>query len=221
MKTNVNMIRKMGDFDVIQRTNDGYFDGNDLLRQWNKYSEKRHRMDDYLNSPKTKEFIEEINERECKKPMEELLHTDYKAVIIQKGRNSKNGKTPNRVWMSPLLFIDFAMSINPKFKYDVLKFVYDQLVEFRHKAGDNYNVLTESIAKLADADYRNVAIAIQWIVFNHTGKNLRQNATQEQLKEITDIESKVAFAIDMGFIHNNAELINSLRKMYNEKYRKF
>lgn len=29
--------------------------------------------------------------------------------------------------MHPLLFIDFAMWLNPAFKYDVLKFVYDEL----------------------------------------------------------------------------------------------
>ena len=52
------MNRQMGKFNVEQRTSDGYFDGNALLLQWNKYSEKRHRIDDYLNSPKTKEFIE-------------------------------------------------------------------------------------------------------------------------------------------------------------------
>lgn len=215
------MNRPMGNFNVEQRTSDGYFDGNALLLQWNKLSEKRHRMDDYLNSPKTKEFIEEINKRETNKPLEEFLHTDYQAVIVQKGRISKKGKSPNRVWMSPLLFIDFAMSINPKFKYDVLKFVYDQLIEFRHEAGNNYNVLTESIARLPDVDYRHVAIAIQWIVFNRTGKNLRQNATQDQLKEIADIETKVAFMINMGFVKNNASLIYALRKMYNDKYAKF
>ena len=71
------MNRPMGNFNVEQRTSDGYFDGNALLLQWNKLSEKRHRMDDYLNSPKTKEFIEEINKRETNKPMEEFLHADY------------------------------------------------------------------------------------------------------------------------------------------------
>lgn len=29
------MIRPMGEFTVSQRTKDSYFDGGDLLRQWN------------------------------------------------------------------------------------------------------------------------------------------------------------------------------------------
>lgn len=123
--------------------------------------------------------------------------------------------------MHPYLFIKFAMWINPKFELQVIKFVYDELIKFRHLAGDNYNVLTAAIAKLPDCDYRETAIAIQWIVFNRTGKELRQQATQLELAEISDIENKLAYAIDMGFIKNQAELIITLRKMYNEKYRKF
>ena len=113
------------------------------------------------------------------------------------------------------------MWINPKFELQVIKFVYDELIKCRHLAGDNYNVLTAAVSKLPDCDYREVAKAIQWIVFNRTGKNLRQQATQKQLSEISDIENKLAYAIDMGFINNQAQLICTMRKMYNDKYQKF
>lgn len=216
MKTNVNMIRKMGDFDVIQRTSDSMFNATLLLKQWNKkFPNDTRALDNFWKQTHLRELMSEISKNELGFNTVDFTELKKKLTTIKSGRHC--GGT----WMHPILFIKFAMYLNPKFEYSVIKFVYDSLIEFRHKAGDNYNVLTESIAKLADADYRNVAIAIQWIVFNHTGKNLRQNATQDQLKEITDIESKVSFAIDMGFVHNNAELINSLRKMYNEKYRKF
>ena len=35
MKTNQEMIRKMGNFNVIQRTKDGMFNATDLSKQWN------------------------------------------------------------------------------------------------------------------------------------------------------------------------------------------
>ena len=219
MKTNMVMVRKMGTYDVFQRTSDCYFDANSLLTQWNRINETPKReMKKFIDSIKTKEFIEEIKLREAQS---QKIDMACEPLIKVKGKNTKHGKTPDRVWMSPLLFVDFAMWINPTFKYDVLRFVYDQLVEFRHDAGNNYNVLTASVAKLIDSDYVQVAKAIQWIVFNKTGKELRQHATQEQLKEISDIEKKVAFMIDMCFVNNNAELINALRKMYNSKYAKF
>lgn len=36
MKTNQEMIRKMGVFSVVQRTKDGMFDATGLLKQWNE-----------------------------------------------------------------------------------------------------------------------------------------------------------------------------------------
>ena len=212
------MNRPMGMFNVEQRTSDGYFEANSLLRQWNKSNQERQ-MSRYINAPKTISFIDEITRREAQLP--KCTMADYQPLIKIKGRNSKNGRIPDRVWMTPLLFIDFAMWINPSFKYDVLKFVYDQLIEYRHTAGDNYNVLTTSLAKLIDCDYVKVAKAIQWIVFNKSGRDLRQHASRNELKEITEIEKKIAFMIDMNFVNNNSELINALRKMYNDKYSKF
>lgn len=35
MKTNQEMVRYIDSFSVVQRTSDGYFDGTELLRQWN------------------------------------------------------------------------------------------------------------------------------------------------------------------------------------------
>lgn len=220
MKTNVIMNRQMGHFDVLQRTSDGFFDANVLLSQWNSEKGNPQRaMSRFFESDGTKKFIDALKE--------DLSHDaemqDGENQVIKKvfGKNTSNGKTKEQVWMHPFLFLKFAMWINPKFELQVIKFVYDELIKYRHLAGDNYNVLTAAISKLPDCDYKATAKAIQWIVFNRTGKELRQQATQKELAEISDIENKLAYAIDMGFINNQAELIISLRKMYNDKYQKF
>jgi hypothetical protein len=58
MKTNVVMKREMGGFTVNQRTEDGYFEANGLLRQWNAIpGHTRRRMDQYLALSGTKELI--------------------------------------------------------------------------------------------------------------------------------------------------------------------
>lgn len=219
MKTNQLMKRPMGQFEVIQRTSDGYFDANALLWQWNHtMGNKRRRMDDFLNSSNTKDFTEEL----CKEANgEKTPMADFQAIKEIKGRNTRNGRTRDQIWVHPYLFIKFAMWINPKFELQVIKFVYDELIKNRHLAGDNYNVLTSAIATLPNADYREIANAINWIVFNRIGKNLRQSATQDELKELSDVEHSVAFAINMGFVKDNQQLIMLLRKMYNDKNRKF
>lgn len=55
MKTVNVLTRKMGDFNVFQRTSDGYFDANSLLKQWNDNPDNtRRRLDDFMNSGRTK-----------------------------------------------------------------------------------------------------------------------------------------------------------------------
>jgi hypothetical protein len=213
------MVRKMGNFDVLQRTKDGYFDANSLLNQWNsKKDNPERKMSRFLESPKTKEFINEISNDSPSAEMHDGLIT---AFYIKKGRNTAKGRTKDEIWMHPYLFIDFAMWLNPKFKLSVIKFVYDQLIQQRTLAGDNYKTLSSSLVKLKGYSFQEVAKAIQWIVYNKTGKDLRQTATQEQLQEINDIQTKLAFAIDMNYIISYEQLMNELRKLYNKKYQKF
>lgn len=202
------MIRKMGNFDVSQRTIDGMFNATSLLKQWNfsKSLKRGKEVNDFLKIDKTKEFIIALEE--------DYNDTTKKIVVTKEG---KNGGT----WLDPLLFIDFAMWLNPKFKVQVLKFVYDELIRQRNEAGDNYISLSASGVKLVGYDFREVAIAMQWIVYNKKGKNLRQTATQEQLKELNDLQSKLAFLIDNNYITSYNQLLLDLRKMYSKKYAKF
>lgn len=68
MKTNQVLTRKMEDFEVQQRTSDGYFDANALLAQWNEISKNtRRRMDKFLQSESTSEFIKTIKKRESQR----------------------------------------------------------------------------------------------------------------------------------------------------------
>jgi hypothetical protein len=218
MKTSVGMVRKMGNFDIIQRTKDGYFDANFLLNQWNSIKTNPERkMIRFLESPKTKEFIEEIS---LDSPSAEMHDGLVVPFHVKKGRNTSKGKTKDEIWMHPYLFIDFAMWINPKFKLSVIKFVYDQLIQERKLAGDNYLMLSSSGVKLKGYNFSEVAKAIQWIVYGKTGKGLRQTATEEQLKELNEIQIKFSFAIDMGYIKSYVQLIEEMREMYRIKKRK-
>ena len=192
----------MGDYTVHQRTKDGMFNATSLLRQYNN-GKRGKEVNAFLKSNSTQEFIKALEKSEN-------LNTS-KIVLTSKG---KYGGT----WMHPYLFIDFAMWINPEFKVKVIKFVYDELIKNRHLAGDNYKILSSSGTKLPGYNFAEVATAMQWIVFNTKGKNLRQNATQSQLKEIADIETKLAFAIDMNYITSYKQLIGELKKLWTQKY---
>ena len=211
MKTNVTMIRKMGDFDVQQRTKDGMFNATNLAKQWNVQKSKgRKDISNFLNNSSTKEFISALSSE---------TNTETRNLVTAvKGGNDKDNQL---TWMHPYLFIKFAMWLNPNFEVKVIKFIHDQLIKSRHEAGDGYLQLSSSGEKLKGYNYAEIATAMQWIVYGKKGKDLRQTATENQLNELKDLQTKLSFAIDMGYIKTYPQLINELRKIWNDKNNKF
>lgn len=231
MKTSVVMTRKMGEFDVFQRTSDWFFDANALLTQWNEDKSKpRRKMVEFFENEGVKAFISEL-EKELGTAKTQLIDNqqcpktdlgDNQIVSIIKGRRNKFGlKEPDKYYMHPYLFIKFAMWLNPRFEVQVIKFVYDELIKNRNIAGDNYKILSASASIFPDVDYSKIAQGLNFIVFNRHQTNIRNTATAEQLSELHELENKLSFAIDMGLINDYPTLIRTMRKMYSEKYSKF
>jgi len=205
MKTNVIMKRQMGDFDVFQRTKDGMFNATGLIKQWNlEKSNPKRDLSKFWESKKVNEFIEALIK-------EENLHTPKMVYVKSKASRGINAGT----WVHPMLFIKLSMWINPTFEVKVIKFVYDQLLEFRDLAGDLYKDLTKSVAKFHNVDYSKLAKGLNYIVFGRHEKGIRQTATKNQLTAMNDLQNKLAFAIDMDYITSFDELINEMRRLFN------
>jgi hypothetical protein len=229
------MIRMIGDFEVIQRTKDGYFDANALLNAWNKKPGcKKKRMDDFLSSAETKALIETIIKEEHvideksqvpDSQVGDLAALPHNQIVIKsKVKTFKNGsRRPASIWVHPFIFIDFAMWLNPTFKYQVLKFVHDKMIEYRKKAGDEYNVLGAAVQKIVAKDFMKVAMpkvakALNWIVFNCHEPGIRNRVgDEEKQRELSALERKIVDLIDEEFITDYAQLVNYLRKMYIKK----
>lgn len=213
MKTNQVMLRKMGNFTVTQRTKDGFFNATALLKQWNDSSTSERKMDNYFASDKTNEFISTIMEREN-------LHTPKMVYVKSRASRGENAGT----WMHPMLFIDFAMWINPSFKYDVLKFVYDEMIKYRNEAGDAYRELGCAVSKIVSKDFMPRAMskigeAINWIIFNGHEKLLRnKNGEEKSLRDLWQLERKIADLINDGFITTYDSLIGYLRNQYQTRH---
>lgn len=223
MVTNQLMVRKMGDFDVIQRTEDGYFDANKLLVQWNSIEgNPRKRMSEFLDSRNTKEFISALKSDESQRRKPDS--GDFQLVIKVNGKNTKNGKTPDSVWMHPLLFVKFALTINPSFEVKVLRFVYDNMIEYRNMAGDSYQKLAKAVLSICGNrnsynTMKKVAEALNYIVFNENKKMIRnEHGDEKKQRELYDLEDRIAMLIGDGFIHNYNEIIAYMRKLWQRKY---
>jgi hypothetical protein len=222
MKTNQEMVRYIDNFSVVQRTSDGYFDGSELLRQWNNVEgNPRRRMSEFINSPKVKEFLKALADDESHRSKIDI--GENQLVIKVKGRNTKEGKTPDKVWMNPLLFIKFAMWINPTFEVKVLRFVYDEMIRYRNDAGDAYKELSSAVMKIVPKDFmpkamQKVGEALNWVVFNNHEKMLRNKHGDEmKQRELWQLEKKVADLINEGFITNFDNLISYLRNQYQKR----
>ena len=217
MKTNQLMKRKMGEFNVTQRTKDGFFCATELLRQWNEYANlnrgnsphlKQKDLKEFFYNKNTKEFIDALLE-------EEKLSTKNLAYLKLRG---KSGGT----WMHPVLFVKFAMWLNPRFEVQVIKFVYDEMIKYRNEAGDAYNKLGSAVSKIVRKDFmpqamQKVGEALNWIVFNEHERNIR-NQYGEEKKQRYELERKVADLINEGFIKSYDQMITYLKNVYRHKY---
>ena len=210
MKTNQNLTRRMGEFEVTQRTQDGMFNSTALLKQWNSTSSTERKMDNYFNSDKTQEFVNTIMSKEN-------LNTPKMVYLKSRGIN---GGT----WMNPMLFIDFAMWINPSFKYDVIKFVYDELIRYRNEAGDAYRELASAVVKITPKKeiptaMTKIAQALNFVCTNHHEKEMRNQMDETTMKEMVKLEQDVTLLINEGLLTSIDSTINYLRRKWNNKYR--
>lgn len=219
MKTNQIMKRNLANFTVEQRTKDGMFNATELLRQWNNPENlntqnigdlKKKDIDDYFNTKSTKEYIKALTD-------EENLNDKNPAYISVRG---KYGGT----WMHPLLFIDFAMWLNPTFKVKVLKFVSDQMLSYRNEAGEAYKALASSVSKVVQKNQirkymETIAKGINFIIVGkHCHLVRNEYGTEEKQKEFFELEKQVAMLINDGFLKSGDDVVNYLRRKFIQKY---
>lgn len=213
MKTNQVLIRKMGAFEVMQRTSDGMFNATTLLKQWNLHSGQQKQIIHYCENASTKEFIQALTEE---------LDSSKRNPVMIKSRASKGINAGT--WMNPLLFLDFAMWLNPAFKVKVLKFIYDELVRYRCDAGDSYREMTGALKKIVSPTLlpvaiQNIAKALNHIVFGAHESEMRNRKGEENLmRELADLEKDVAKFIDNGFIRSYDQIMDYLRREWSKKW---
>ena len=204
------MIRPMGEFRVVQRTKDGFFNATELLKQWNVSNNSKKELKHYFENQSANELINTIVEREN-------LNSRNSAYL---GSRGKNGGT----WMHPILFIDFAMWINPSFKYDVIKFVYDEMIKFRNLAGDAYPSMCRAVRSIMPEPIfrekvKDLARSLNIIVYGRHESEMRNKIGDEsKIREMYELEKQIAQWINIGLVGNYKQLKVALNKLYYQKY---
>ena len=213
MITNQIMKRPLADFTVEQRTKDGYFCLTGLLNNWNLKMGTKKELKDYFENKATQEFVKALAD-------EENLHGDKSPYVKSKARLDRGGGT----WGHPLLFIDFAMWLNPHFKVKVLKFVSNQMLTYRNEAGDAYKQLSSAMSKICTPHQMKrympiLGKGINYIVAGHHEHQLRNEyGTEEKQKEYFELEKQVAMLVNEGFLRTPEDVANYLRRKFQNKY---
>lgn len=134
---------------------------------------------DWKKTDITKNFIAEI----CK---QESLH-EKDVIISLRGKGEYSG-----TWAHPLLAVDFAMWINPEFKYHALKWVYDNVCDYRDKAGDYYNEMKQTIKDVIEPGPKDFMVYVNEArMLNKIcgiKDNSRNNLTEEKLKKLNFVQ---------------------------------
>jgi hypothetical protein len=231
MKTNQIMHRQMGSFDVQQRTKDGMFNATVLIQQWNETMNASKDLDHFMRTDQTKEFIdallEDINNQQVpntpkKGDLEQIENQQDIKRVYQSARGHNGG-----VWMHPLLFMKFAMWLNPRFELQVLKFVQDKMLEYRNLACESYKELSTNVAKLVPKDLmepamRRVARGVNYVVFNtHNPGERNLHATDDEQMKLFNFQNSISFTIKTGLIKTYEQLINFLRDRWMEAWDPF
>lgn len=199
MKTQVLVKRELFGSEIKQQSDTGFFSATDLVKVGNKWRSSRglsvFNFSAFLNNSKTKEFIEELNNK-------------YD-IVISKGKSKKS-----TTWVHPLLFIDIALAINPKLKVEVYEWLFDNLIKFRNDSGDSYKEMSAAIWQRFQ-NKREYPVYIQKVA-NHIKKSCNvedwNTATENQLrlrdkihysiKTLTNVLTNTNEAVRLGIKEN-------------------
>lgn len=115
-------------------------------------------------------------------------------------KRGKNGGT----WLHGYIMMDLGMWLSANFKLMVVKWFWDNVVEFRDSCGDGFKEVTEALM-ISSGDkrtppylYSNEANMINKLVFGQTGRDLRNSATEQQLATLKALQKADVKLISEG-----------------------
>lgn len=153
--------------------------------------------------------------------MKEVEESSLVKVMKKYGAYKTSGARENKhTSCNPYIWVLLAMELNPELYATVVMWLGDNLITNRIEAGDKYNELCRAASRFKDVDYAQIGRALNYVIFNKHEKMLRNTATQEELKEIDDIQKSLAFAIDMGYIKSFQSLMEEMYKIWHNKWDK-
>ena len=187
MKTNQLMQRDFNGVPVSQRTIDSYFNATELLQVYNFDSKKKKVFAEFWSNKATNDFLESLERQLNSEQKDKVGNSLYLKKDLFTTKRGKGGET----YMHPYLFVKFAMWLSSDFEVKVIKWVYDNLIDFRNQAGNHYKEMCSTIqeryieyygnAKIDPLIFANEATYLNELVFGCNSIKRRNDATEKEL----------------------------------------
>jgi len=134
---------------------------------------------------------------------------------------TKGARKNTSVWANPYVWVLIAMELNPVLYAKVVVWLADKLIINRIEAGNFYKELSISMRNnFKDVDYCKSAKALNYVIFNKHATAIRNEASEDQLKKLHELEKLTTSLIDMGYIKTQDEMLIVLRKEWHRRHGK-
>lgn len=200
------MIRVFDGMEIRQRT-DSFFNATDMLSYYNSENIIQKRFKDFWDNNNTQDFMIALRN--------ELLNGDNCPYLdLYTTTRGRGGAT----YMHPYLFVKFCFWLSPEFEVKVIKWVYDNLIEFRNEAGDHYKEMCKAIADTYHDWYGKnpdplifvkEAHFLNQLVFGNPNGNQRNSATEKQLELMNKLQK-----INISLIYSNTPKAKRQEKLH-------
>lgn len=129
------------------------------------------------------------------------------------------GRGANKTtWCDPYVWVLVAMELNPMIYAKTVIWLTDALLLNRIEAGNFYRGFAGAISKWSPSvDFARIARGLNFVVFGGHQTGIRDTATSDQLRQLAALEEKLTFAIQMGFIASEQQLLDVLVKMWRDR----
>lgn len=193
MITNQIMKRDFFDAEIGQRTKDSFFNATDLLKFYNDSHDKQKVIAEFWSNAQTVNFTTELA-----KDLNIGNSLHLKTVIESDLYETKRGRYGS-TYMHPYLFVKFAMWLSSEFEVKVIKWVYDNLIDFRNQAGDYYKLMCKTIYEVHSEYYDKVPSPLIYISeARYLNELVRGSCCSNQRNELNE---------------NELSLLNGLQKL--------
>lgn len=235
-----------------QKKGNGLCNVSEMFKSANEILGTNKRIQHWIDSPKTKELIEyrinkqkgnslKINHNRNSEMLENQLiveddsnqsltkkeekKLEEKVIKITKGRNTPNGRIPDRVEADLVVTLDAASYLDVALRNDVYEYYLDNKRAYRNQVTDTYKQLSSIVRRKISKDdsiFSKIVHKINAIVFDKAISGLwDNNCSKEQYNEINGIMCKIIGLIEEGYIQTISQLYQKLDDWYDKKYNIF